>query len=70
MQSQKKFLPIFTHEEDVIIHFTVFKATPHNCVAQNAQKIFRQIDQKAQAILCVLSSIFGRYDEIIGKQDA
>ena len=27
------------------------KAAPHNCVAQTAQKIFRQIDQKAQAIL-------------------
>ena len=43
---------------------------PHNCAAQNAQKIFRQIGQKAQAIPGVLSSIFGRYGGIIGKQDA
>ena len=46
------------------------EAAPHNCVAQIAQQIFRQIDQKAQAILGVLASIFGRYDKIIGKQDA
>ena len=46
------------------------KAASHNCVAQNAQKIFRQIDQKAQTILGVLMIIFGKYDGIIGKQDA
>ena len=36
------------------------KAAPHNSVAQIAQKIFCQIDQKAQAqaILCVLAGIF------------
>ena len=35
--------------EDTFNHWFL-RETSRNCVAQNAQKIFRQIDQKAQAI--------------------